>query len=80
MVQDSLTRRCDVFKYVTLLLPEGRHDRQYTLGKLTAGATLGPKAPLAPEHYGTQGPLSGIIGQFYLLVVDKSPQGWLMVQ
>jgi len=63
---------------MTLLLTQSGNYSQQTLGKLTACVTLSPKAPRAPEHGGTQSPLSGIVCQFYRLVVDKRPQGWLV--
>jgi hypothetical protein len=63
-----------------LLLAQGRNSRQYTLSKLAAHATLGPKAPLAPEHNGAENPFGGIIGKLHTLMVEKTPQRRLMLE
>jgi hypothetical protein len=70
----------DVSKHMALLLAQSGNDGQQPLGKLTACTTLGPEAPLTPEHNGTEGPFGGIIGQFHLLLAHKSPQGRLVLQ
>src|SRR4051812_7022195 len=57
----SFTGSCDIIEKISLLLPEGRNGCQDTFSKVTACTTLGPKAPLAPEHDMTQGALCGIV-------------------
>jgi hypothetical protein len=65
---------------MTLLLSQDRNDRQDTLSKLTTCSTLGPKAPLAPEHHGAESLLGGIIREFYILAMYKGPQRWLILE
>jgi hypothetical protein len=63
-----------------LLLTQSGNDGQQTLSKVTACATLGPKAALAPQHDRAQSPLRGIIGKLYTLLVNESPQGRLVLE
>ena len=79
-MKSSLAGSGDIIKYRTLLLMQSGNNSQQTLGKVTACATLGPKAPLTPEHDGAEGPLGGVIGKLYTFLVDKSPQRRLVLK
>lgn len=80
MVKSRLAGRGHIPQDLTLLLTQRSNDGQQALGKLAAGATLGPKAPLAPEHDGTEGPLRRIIRKVHVLLVHKGPQRWFVLQ
>jgi hypothetical protein len=50
MTQSSFTSSCHVAEAMTLLLEQGRNDRQSKLDKVTAGTALGPEAILLPSR------------------------------
>src|SRR5262245_26675270 len=79
-MQSGFTSSCDIIKNIAPLLPQARHGGQQPLSKVTPGATLGPKAALAPEYDGTQGLLSRVIGKLHSFMVDKSPQRRLVLE
>jgi hypothetical protein len=79
-VKGSLASGGHILRDMPLLLTQRGNDSQQTLGKVTAGSTLGPKAAFAPEHDRTQGALCGIICRFYALPVHKGPQRRLVLE
>ena len=80
MTNSSFAACCNVVEDIAPLLSQGRNGRQHPLDKVTACTTLGTKAPFAPEHDGTEGPLCRVIRKLHALSVDKGPQGRLVLQ
>jgi hypothetical protein len=62
-----------------LLLQRGHHchHRSDKAGTLR---TLGPKAPLAPEHFWPNGPLGSVVRGVHPCVTDECPQGLPQLQ
>ena len=72
-MKSRLARGGHILQDMPPLLAQGRHDGQQAFDKVTAGTTLGPKAPLAPQYDGTQGSLGRVIGKLDTLIVNKIP-------
>lgn len=59
---------------VSGLLAAGLDDRQDCFREPASRCTLGPDRQFSPDHRVTQGPLSGIVGRFHPLDIQKLPE------